>query len=106
MVLQGVEFDGAYALSVSEALECFKEVTSPLGPVNQSLHAIADFYEQPLGPKMLADRFQPENIANCGLVFFFFFFFFFLRFYAFRYICIDPAASTQSQAKNKPLKLL
>lgn len=64
MVLQGVEFDGAYALSISEALGCLQEVTTPLGPVNQSLHAIADFYEQ---------------------------------FYAFRYICIDPAASSQSQ---------
>eukprot|EP00435_Cladocopium_sp_Y103_P072225 s1130_g39.t1 len=69
MVLQGVEFDGAYALSISEALGCLQEVTTPLGPVNQSLHAIADFYEQ---------------------------------FYAFRYICIDPAASSQSQDPADP----
>jgi len=63
-VLQGVQFDGAYALSLSEGHACLKEVTSAVGAVNQSLHAIADFYEQ---------------------------------FYAFRYLCIDPAASDQRQ---------
>eukprot|EP00913_Durusdinium_trenchii_P003951 g3659.t1 len=65
LVLQGVQFDGAYALSLHEGLDCLREITTPRGPVNQSLNAIADFYEQ---------------------------------FYAFRYICIDPPASSQSQA--------
>ncbi|CAK9108792.1 unnamed protein product [Durusdinium trenchii] len=72
LVLQGVQFDGAYALSLHEGLDCLREITTPRGPVNQSLNAIADFYEQ---------------------------------FYAFRYICIDPPASSQSQAVDHLLRL-
>ncbi|CAJ1413979.1 unnamed protein product [Effrenium voratum] len=65
VVLQGLNFDGAYELSLAAGLDCLGEITAPLGGVNQSLHAVADFYEQ---------------------------------FYAFRYICIDPEDSEQSQA--------
>jgi hypothetical protein len=35
------------------AAPALRKVTTPLGPVNQSLHAIADFYEQPATQKSI-----------------------------------------------------
>lgn len=58
LVLQGVQFDGAYALSLHEGLDCLREITTPRGPVNQSLNAIADFYEQPDTQSNTADWTQ------------------------------------------------
>lgn len=65
VVVQSINFDGAYSLSLHEGLGCLEKIVAPYAAVNQSLHAVADFYEQ---------------------------------FYAFRYICADPAASDQVQA--------
>mmetsp|Transcript_27500 Transcript_27500/g.49774 ORF Transcript_27500/g.49774 Transcript_27500/m.49774 type:complete len:970 (-) Transcript_27500:70-2979(-) len=46
ITIQDTNFTGAFELDLNAGVSCIREVTTPWGAAFQSMHALADFYEQ------------------------------------------------------------